>query len=126
MPALSSPGPRPEQHKPALAAHGWHDDGIVAEEAAEIDHAVRLPRMLATEKPRLRHRHGRDRRDRDHLAGVGEPDQPLRSAARKAEARRFHLRRGLADEAGCELRWNERRSSFAARAMVMQCGFAVS
>src|SRR5207302_7002959 len=63
-----------DEQQAGLLAHG---DPRPAEEGGEIDHAVEIAADIGdAPEPRAREGHRADRRDRNHLAGIGEVDQP--------------------------------------------------
>ena len=66
---------------------------------------------------------GHDRRHRDHLAGVGEPDQPALAAAATARAATIRpARSSWSASRAASSCWNVRRSRRAARAMAWRSG----
>src|SRR5689334_1514237 len=75
-----------------------------AEKPGEIDDAEQVAAdVREPEEPRLRERHRDDRGYRDHLAGIGEANQPASAAAGEPEAGGLDLRSRLAGKPRGEL-----------------------
>ena len=74
--------------------------GLCPRNAGEVDASVEIAANVGdAEVPRLASSAHCHRRHRDDFAGVGQPDQPLRSGARQPEPRLLDLRRRLGGEA---------------------------
>ena len=93
------PRARSEKDQAHLVRPGCRRFDRVPQEPAEIDDAVEIaPDIGDTEKPWLGQGNAGHGRNSDHLACVGEPDQPLRSGACQAKPRLFDLSGGLGRE----------------------------